>query len=72
MTSEIKKPRQDVVLYSKKARSYRAGKWKIVDYNYCFKNPQDLIELFNLEDEPNEKDNLADRYPEVLEMRVND
>ncbi len=43
----------------------RKGKWKAVKYN-VLKNPGEMIELYNLSEDPGETINLAAEYPEVV------
>ena len=43
----------------------RKGKWKGVKYN-VLKKPNQRIELYNLEQDPSENNNLASQHPELL------
>jgi len=44
----------------------RKGKWKGVKYD-VLKKPNKRIELYNLEEDPSENNNLASQYPEVVQ-----
>lgn len=44
----------------------RKGKWKGVKYN-VLKNPNQRIELYNLENDPSEENNIASQHPEIVE-----
>jgi len=44
----------------------RKGKWKGVKYN-VLKKPNQIIELYDLEKDPSEENNLASQYPEIVE-----
>ena len=46
--------------------NYSYIKWKGVKYN-VLKKPNQRIELFNLELDPSEENNLASQYPEIVE-----
>ena len=55
------------------ARSLRKGKWKVVQQKSGSNKPitpkhQPAIELYNLDDDPQEKNNLAKRNPEMVSM----
>ena len=51
-------------------QAIRQGKWKAVKLN-IFKKEQTIIELYNLEEDPSETNNLAAEYPEkVKEMET--
>lgn len=43
----------------------RAGDWKIVQYN-VLKDPPGSFELYNLKDDPSEKDNVAAKFPKKV------
>ena len=43
----------------------RKGKWKGIKYN-VLKKPNQVIELYNLEKDPSEENNLASQYPEIV------
>jgi len=43
----------------------RKGKWKGVKYD-VLKNPNRIIELYNLEMDPSEENNLASQHPEIV------
>ncbi len=43
----------------------RKGDWKAVKYN-MFKNPDGPLELYNLEEDIGEENNVADKYPETV------
>ncbi len=44
----------------------RKGKWKGVKYD-VLKKPNQMIELYDLEKDPSEENNLASQYPEIVE-----
>jgi len=44
----------------------RKGKWKGVKYD-VLKKPNQMIELYDLEKDPSEENNLAPQYPEIVE-----
>lgn len=46
-------------------QAVRMGKWKGVRLNVS-KNPAGLIELYNLDEDPYEKENIAGKYPSVV------
>lgn len=48
-----------------KKRAVRMGHWKGVRLNVA-KDPQGPIELYNLAEDPGERNNVASRYPEVV------
>lgn len=45
-------------------QAVRKGKWKAVRLNVS-ENPEAPVELYNLEEDPAEQENIAGRYPEV-------
>jgi arylsulfatase A-like enzyme len=45
----------------------RKGDWKVVRYN-VHENPNAPVELYNLTEDPSEKNNLANTYPEKAEQ----
>ncbi|WP_052444462.1 arylsulfatase [Flammeovirga sp. OC4] len=47
-------------------QALRKGKWKAIRYN-VFKNRKSIPQLYNLEDDPEEKKNIASTYPEIAE-----
>jgi len=46
-------------------KAVRMGKWKGVLYQ-AIKNPNAKIELYNLEIDPSESNNIAKQYPEIV------
>jgi len=44
----------------------RQGEWKLVQYDVG-KNPPGAFELFNLKEDPSEKNNLAEKYPQKVD-----
>jgi arylsulfatase A-like enzyme len=46
-------------------KAVRKGKWKAVKLN-CFNENKTRIELYNLEEDRNESNNLAKKYPEIV------
>ncbi|MHC4425714.1 MAG: sulfatase/phosphatase domain-containing protein, partial [Planctomycetota bacterium] len=48
-----------------KRQAVRAGDWKGVRLNVA-KNPDGPIELYNLKDDIGEKNNVADKHPEIV------
>lgn len=63
-------PRTKVALFSKKARSFVDGNWKLVDYSYAVKNPKEIFELFNLAEDPGEENDLKTKEPKQLSLMI--
>jgi arylsulfatase A-like enzyme len=64
---KVELPRTSVALHSSRARSFVDGDWKLVDHSYRVRDPQDAYELYNLQEDPAESENLASSNPEKLE-----
>ena len=47
-------------------QAVRQGKWKIVKLN-CFIPEDSVVELYNLENDPSEENNIAAEHPEKVE-----
>ena len=61
-------PRTKVALFSKKARSFVDGNWKLVDYSYAVKKTKETFELFNLAEDPGEENDLSTKEPKQLSL----
>lgn len=48
-------------------QAVRFGKWKGIRLN-AIKNRREPLELYNLEDDPGESENVAGQYPEIVEQ----
>lgn len=48
------------------SKAARIGKWK-ADLSNIYKNKNAAIELYDLEDDPGEKKNVADQHPEIVQ-----
>ena len=66
--NKVSEPRTNVALFSKRARSYVDGNWKLVDFSYGVENPKDKYELFNLAVDPAEANDLATKEPKQLAL----
>jgi len=65
---KVSKPRTNVVLYSRPARSFVDGNWKLVDFSYSVREPREHYELYNLAEDPAESNDLAGDDPERLNL----
>ncbi len=50
----------------------RYGKWKLINFDFNHHDPQPVgkFQLFNLQDDPNEAEDLFDAKPDIAEKMV--
>jgi arylsulfatase A-like enzyme len=65
---KVSQPHTNVVLHSRRARSFIDGNWKLVDFSYAINEPVERYELYNLAEDPAESNDLAGEEPERLNL----
>jgi len=71
LTGEGEQPRHEYLYWEFHERggrvAVRMGKWKGVKYDYL-KNPDGPLELYNVEEDIGETDNVADAHPDIVDQ----
>ena len=65
---KVNEPRQNAVLLSGAAYSFIEGDWKLIDFSYSVRHPQEKFELYNIREDPGELKDLSVTNPETLNL----
>jgi len=67
----VKEQRKNVALLSSRAHSFVEGDWKLIDFSYSRQNPQPMVELYNLREDPAESKDLSSSNQDMLKSMRN-